>query len=431
MGIPIQRLWPALALATACSISCRAGEESPDLAPLPDVEDLPVIADLPEPFEALDGTRIETDEQWRTLRRPELERLFLHYVYGRMPAAPRVIATREQEDVLVLDGKVTLSQIELRFEGLPEAAPSIHLALFLPSAAQGPVPIFLGLNKCGNHTVLSHAALPVRDRAWRMDYCNPEEEKGLPGAKADAWCVDLLAERGWGLATFCVADIDPDRDDFTDGIHPWYPELANTADGWGSIAAWAWGLMRAVDFLVEEERVDSGRIALIGHSRRGKTALLAGALDERIALVVPHQSGTGGAALSRNNDQETLERITRVFPHWFNHVFPRFAGRESLLPIDQHLLVALVAPRPLLETVGLQDTWTNYESSLIGLRAASPVWSLHGTTGMIGTGVIEAGTPIDSETCGRLAQVRLDTKHVLNADYWNLILDFADLNLGR
>jgi len=407
------------------ALACHTEEE------LPDVDDLPIRADLPDPFVTQDGTRIENAEEWRTRRRPELERLFLHYVYGRMPSAPRVIANTLREHVLVLDGKVTLTQIELRFEGLPAAAPSIQLALFLPSAAQGPVPIFLGLNKCGNQTILSDEGLIVRDRPWNMAQCDPEEEDGRRGAKADAWCVELLAERGWGLATFCVADIDPDRDDFTDGIHPCYPELANSPDGWGTISAWAWGLMRAVDFLVDEGRVDSKRIALIGHSRRGKTALLAAALDERIALVVPHQSGTGGAALSRDNDQETVERITRVFPHWFNEVFPTFAGRESSLPIDQHLLVALVAPRPLLETVGLQDTWANYESSLRGLRAAAPIWQLLGEPGMIGDGVIVSGMPLNRETCGRLAQARLDTEHVLNADYWRTILDFADMHLGR
>jgi hypothetical protein len=184
-----------------------------------------------------------------------------------------------------------------------------------------------------------------------------------------------------------------------------------------------------VDYLVTDPDVDADAICVTGHSRRGKTALLAGALDERIALVVPHQSGTGGAALSRDNDQETVERINRVFPHWFSDMFTRFNDNEYRLPIDQHLLMALVAPRPLLETAGIQDRWANYDSALRALRAADSVYEFLGKKGLSGAGVVVGDEPIQGENFGELMQYRLDVKHTLNRDFWKAILDFADAHL--
>jgi len=325
---------------------------------------------------------------------------------------------------LALDGAATIDLVELSFAGLPEEAPRIRLLVILPAHADGPTPIFLGLNKCGNHTVLDDPGIPDRGRWQSVANCT-RNNSGDRGSKQDSWCVELLVSRGFGLATFACGDIDPDHDDRTNGIHPWYPGY-----DWGTIAAWAWGLSRAIDHLAVDPRIDPNRISVIGHSRRGKTALLAAALDDRIALVVPHQSGTGGCALSRDNDQETVERITRTFPHWFSPTFAEFGnGREAKLPVDQHLLVALIAPRPLIETVGLQDHWANYPSSLRGLRAAAPVWELLGVRGMQGGGTLGVDDPIDGRSAGRLLQYRLDTAHVLTAAYWSAILDFAELHL--
>ncbi|HEX6985142.1 MAG TPA: acetylxylan esterase, partial [Planctomycetaceae bacterium] len=226
--------------------------------------------------------------------------------------------------------------------------------------------------------------------------------------------------------------IDPDKHDFTDGLHACldYEDVPERSRP-GTIAAWAWGLHRAVDYLTTDPDVDPQRICLTGHSRRGKTALFAAAMDERVALVVPHQSGTGGMALSRNNDQETVERINRVFPHWFADEFTSFDGREDRLPVDQHLLTALVAPRPLLETAGLEDVWANYESALRNLRAADPVYELLGKRGLVGDGVLTGDDEMTRDNTGELLQYRLDTKHEFNRDYWRGILDFADLHLGR
>lgn len=389
--------------------------------------DLPPVASLPEtglpdPLETFDGEPVETATVWREERREELLQLFRHYVYGYAPEPPKIDATVERT-ATVLDGQATLTEATIRFAELPPDAPSIDLALFIP-VGEDEVPVFLGLTREGNHSTVTDDAVTVTDSGREFG----SDERG---ARASFWCVEELISRGYGFATFHQADIDPDRDDFADGIHPYFEDdlPGPTGTEWGTLAAWAWGLQRAVDFLVTADGVDGDRIAVIGHSRRGKAALLAGATDERIALVVPHQSCTGGVTLSRENDQETVADINRVFPHWFNDVFPAFSGREERLPVDQHLLVALVAPRPLLDTEGARDYWANPGRALDALRAAAPVYDLLGAEGTVGSGLLHEGDRITPETAGSLLQYRGETGHLLNRDYWQAILDFADCHL--
>lgn len=379
---------------------------------------LPLLQDpLPQPTDGLPRLlppETEQAESWPG-RRAELQESFERWVYGAAPPPP-ALRSRVLRRGLALEGRATYDEVEVLFEGLGDGAPTIHLLLILPVASEGPVPIFLGLNKCGNHTVLAQAGR--RERPWIHQGC-PELE---PGSKAEVWCPELLVERGFGLATFTCADVDPDRHEPGEGIQSYYP-----GHDWATLRAWAWGLSRALDHLSTDVRVDPGRVCLIGHSRRGKAALVAAAFDERFALVVPHQSGTGGCALSRENDQETVERITRIFPHWFSPAFRRFSDKEQHLPVDQHLLVALVAPRPLLETVGLQDTWANFESSLRGLQAAAPAWELCGERASAARLGPDDELPARAES--RLVQLLLDKPHVLDADYWEPILDFAERQL--
>lgn len=398
----------------------------------PAFDALPVQTALPDAFTMMDGTKITTAEEWTTKRRPELITLFKHYVYGFAPAAPEIEVSESVPPQSVLDGKGLLKQLTIRFKNLPgENAPRINLALFLPAAATGPVPVFLAPNKCGNYEVLHDPAIQYNPDVWCPDNCPHTDTEGR-GANEDYWCVASILERGYAFATYHDSDIDPDKDDFTDGIHAAYAaELPISGDSWGTIAAWSWGLSRCIDYLVTDPAINPAQVAVIGHSRRGKTALLTAALDERVALVVPHQSGTGGMAPSRDNDQETTERINRVFPHWFCNNFAQFDHQEDKLPIDQHLLAALVAPRPLLDTEGLKDTWANGKSSLKGLLLANRVYRLLGAPGIKGGGVIQGPAKLTKENTGNLLQYRLDTVHTLNQDYWNAILDFADIQFGR
>ena len=396
-------------------------------AALPTFDELPAQPELPDALKMLDGKPVTSPDDWYKKRRPELKRLFQHYMYGYMPEPPGIKSRVLKTDDNVLSGRATLKEVEIRFANLtgPDA-PKIRLAIFLPNKVEGRAPVFLALNKCGNHAVVKDPAVSINADVDATDKCKMNDEGR--GAEQDFWAVETVIDRGYAFATFHQSDIDPDKHDFTDGIHPHYPDLPGPKEsGWGTIAAWAWGLQRAVDYLVTDADIDPERICVTGHSRRGKTALLAGAFDERIALVVPHQSGTGGMALSRNNDQETVERINRVFPHWFSDSFTQFNDREEKLPIDQHLLMALVAPRALLDTEGGRDKWANFDNALRGLREADRVFKFLGTPGIVGDGLIEGGEKITPENAGNLVQLRLDTVHTLNKDYWHGILDFADV----
>lgn len=397
----------------------------------PEPEQRAERAALPELLRTESGESIESAAHWWALRRPELLELVQREMYGVAPPAPVLRPRVVQRDALLLDGACRLHEVELAFEGLGPDAPTILLALFLPAASEGPAPIFLGLNKCGNHTLVADPAVRQRLWPWQAEDCAKEDFLGR-GARASTWVLPELIERGYGLASFCVTDLDPDRHEPGEGIQAHYPQAEVPEEQrWGTIAAWAWGVSRAIDHLVLEPGVDPERIALIGHSRRGKASLLAAALDPRVGLVVPHQSGTGGMALSRDNNREKVERITRIFPHWFAPRFARYSDREALLPIDQHALVALVAPRAVFDTEGLQDTWANFHAALRNLRAASAVYELLGVPGVRGEGLLTDADAIDTAELGRLQQLRLDKEHELDLEYWARILDFADRTFAR
>ncbi len=411
-----------------CGLSCCLMSASVTAGEFPPVSELPVREELPDLLTMFDGTPVKTREDWRTKRRPELQQLIQHYMYGYLPPKPQIEAKVTQTRSGLAGGKITLKEIEIRLTDLPESAPKIHLALFLPSTATKPVPVFLALNACGNAAVLSDPSITIHESAFRPKYCG---ETVTRGSQTDYWCAEYLASRGYALATFHESDVDPDEHNFQDGIHPFYadqpiPEKSRP----GTIAAWAWGLSRAVDYLLTDSQIDARRVCVTGHSRRGKTALLAAAMDDRIALVVPHQSGTGGMALSRDSQQETVERINRVFPHWFSDQFTEFDQEVNRLPFDQHALVALVAPRPLLDTEGTQDPWANFPRSLETLKAADPVYKLLGSKGLVGTGLVLDDEPITGPNFGTILQYRLNEKHVFTQAYWQRMLDFADAQLS-
>lgn len=369
----------------------------------PEVGRLPVQVEAPDPFLSFfDRQPITTAEEWREIRTPELRDLFQHYIYGYFPAAVRPEVRVGIEGVSLFEGRVTYREVELALT--PEVI--VHLGLFLPSGSVAP-PVFLALNPCGNASFVADEQVPVTE-GWRSPSCPAGR-----GGRADRWPVEAIAARGYALATFHESEIDPDDpadERFADGVHPHIPSGQGFRTQWARIAAWAYGLSRAVDYLETASEVDGSRIAVVGHSRRGKAALLAAAFDARIAMAIPHQSGTAGATMSRDNSGESIEMINAAFPAWFNRNFPEFAGQEDRLPIDQHLLLGLVAPRPLLVTNGADDFHANPAGALRSVELATPIYELMGGE-------------------GRVVWHERPGGHSLGLEDWLVFMDFADQHL--
>ncbi len=399
-------------------------------AEFPPAAGLKPMTELPDPLLMFDGSRVTTRDQWTANRRPELIALFQHYMYGRPPAAPKSVqASIERIDANYFGGKATKKEVVISFG--PPQAPKISLLLVVPNQPAGPKPVFLGINFCGNHTLLDDPSIALPS-AWLPDNCpgctdHRATEAGR-GKQKDVWAVEQTIDRGYALACFYCGDVDPDRNDFTDGVHPFYAATGQTSrdpHGWGTIAAWAWGMQRAVDYLVTNPDLDKQRIAVVGHSRLGKTALLAGALDERIALVIPLQAGCGGTAPSRHNVGETVKQINDRFPHWFCDEFKNFNDQVERLPFDQNCLVALCAPRAVLLANAQEDTWADPEGQFRVLQGADRVYRLLGSRGLDGAAYPESERLVDSP----LGYYIRPGKHSMTTADWKVFLDFADKNL--
>jgi hypothetical protein len=392
----------------------------------PEVGKLPSKPDLPDPMVMLNGDRVTTKEQWLTKRRPELRKLFEHYMYGSAPKAPKISAKIERTDPKALGGKATLKLITITLGGIENA--KIHLLLVIPNNRSKPAPVFVGMNFCGNHAVLDDPKIPL-NTSWiysnQKGVKNNRATEASRGTQKDVWNIEDAIDRGYAVATFYSGDVDPDRPDVREGVQKRFP-----GSDWGTIAAWAWGYQRVIDYLVTDSDIDASRIIAVGHSRLGKATLLAGAFDERIAVIIPHQAGCGGTGPSRrrgNKGAESVKRITTSFPHWFHPRFTEFGDDPDRLPFDQHCLIAMCAPRPVLLSNAVEDAWANPEGQFELLLAAVPVYQLLGVKGVAPKKMPERGKLMNS-TLGYFIR---DGKHSMNREDWRAFLDFADKHLGK
>lgn len=377
---------------------------------------------IPELLVNQRGEAITTPEAWRE-HRTELIRLFGETIYGHTPAGPvEMSATTTEEDPRALGGKAHRKQVAIH---LTRSGKHLHLDLLLylpPGNRDKPVPAFLLLNFCGNHHVTTDPAVI----AARSPIPKQHQEPGR-GARARRFPIEDIVGRGYALATLYHGDIDPDMDDnFAGHAHALYdtPE-PRPANAWATIGAWAWGLSRTLDYLQTDPHIDGTRVAVAGHSRLGKTSLWAGAQDERFALVISNDSGSGGAAIARRKVGERIADGCRVFPYWYCGNYKAYIDREDDLPIDQHQLVALMAPRPVYIASATEDTWADPEGEFLAGHHASPAYGLYGLKGLPGE-----WPPPDTPLQGGHIGYHVRTgKHDLLAYDWQQFMNFADKHL--
>jgi hypothetical protein len=419
-------LWsPAILILVILSVSCRGDEQ--ELSAY-------ISSPLPGMLVTGEGDPVDSQEIWEQVRRGEILELFRDHVYGRVPDAQPVVRFAEAVPATVsLGGRAIRKEVDIKVSGNGDTL-SMGLLIFMPSGHPGPVPMFLGLNFYGNHTILPDEEIRITG-SWVRN----NEELGITGnratpasrgGKSGRWPVEMILSRGYGLATMCYCDIDPDFDDgFRNGIHAIMgPEpLSRDSGSWGSIAAWAWGLSRAMDYLETDPGVDHQRVAVIGHSRLGKTALWAGAQDDRFALVISNNSGCGGAALSRRDSGERVSDINTSFPHWFATRFHFYNNNEGALPVDQHMLLALIAPRPLYVASAENDTWADPHGEYLSLYEAGKAYALYGTQVMKDIRLPATDHPVWR---GKLGYHVRSGDHDLTGYDWEQYLDFADRHLN-
>ena len=370
---------------------------------------------LPPLLETTNGQQVTTTQQWEQTRRPELLSLFTEQVYGKMPADKVDVSyTKLDDNHSALDGSATRKQIEITFShnGIERKA---LLLMYLPNHVKTKVPVFLHFNFQGNQTISA-------DPAIRPSQYSQEAR----GNQASRWPLQKIIDAGYGLATVHYFDFFPDnKDKHAESILALFGCKTGDdvpADGGQAIAAWSWGYSRMMDYLETDRQVDASKVILMGHSRLGKTALWAGATDMRFAIVIANESGCGGAALSRRQVGETVNRINNVFPHWFCKNFRQYNKRENDLSIDQHELLALIAPRPLYVASAEEDRWSDPKGEFLSASYAGDVYKLYGMNGLATTTMPAVNTPI----LNRVAyHIRTGVHDVTDFD-WENYIKFAD-----
>jgi pimeloyl-ACP methyl ester carboxylesterase len=359
---------------------------------------------LPELLITLQGIKVNNAEMWEKKRRNEILELFRENVYGRVPAT---LYNRSfklvNEDKNAMGGSATLRQIDISISSEGKSL-DIHLTLFVPNNITKPVPAYLLIDNRG-----------------------PQNTDPTRQLKSEFWPAEEVIARGYAIAVFSNADVDPDNfDEFKNGIHGLLDREGRQPDSWGTIAAWAWGASRCMDYFETDKDINSKKVAVVGHSRGGKTALWAAAEDQRFAMAVSNESGCGGAALARRRYGETVSRINNAFPHWFCTNYRKWSDNEDSMPVDMHMLIALIAPRAAYLTSASEDLWADPRGSYLSLYHSLPVFQLY----EMNTILPEKMPPLNRQIIrGKIAYHVRDGAHNMLLKDWNWFMDFGDTTL--
>ncbi len=391
---------------------------------------------LPDPLLLEDGTPVHDVEAWRSKRRAELLELFSREVYGRTPRGRPKEMRFEVTSVerQALGGKATRKEVTVHFTAAADG-PKMSLLIYQPNqpSPAPKLPVFLGLNYFGNQCVNADPGITLSPRWMRtnaefgiVDHRATERTRGV---HASRWNIETVVARGYATATIYYGEIGADNNEgLQDPIGAMLRSgsaMGRRPDAWGLIGLWAWGLSRALDYIETDPELDGKRVALHGHSRLGKTALWAGAQDERFAMVISNNSGCGGAALSKRVYGETPAIINANYLPWFAHNFKKYDDNEAALPVDQHQLLALIAPRPLYVASASEDRGADPKGEFLALVHAEPVYRLHGKGGL-GT---KEFPPPDKPIGDTIAYHVRTGKHDITPYDWAQYLDFADKHL--
>lgn len=387
---------------------------------------------VPDPLVTFKGRKIRNAKKWMKKRRPELLEFFYDHVYGNIPGELDISSWDivEQSDY-ALNGKARRKQVDIIFKKGGQSL-VFNILMYLPKNIDK-APLFIGYNFYGNHTINKDVNIIISE-AWTRNnpsfgIINNQLTEQSRGVRDNRWAVEMIVDAGYGLATIYYGEVDPDKNDFTDGIHPFFyaeGQQRPRAAEWGSISAWSWGLSRAMDYLEQDPDVDASKVIVFGHSRLGKTSLWTGARDERFAAAISNNSGCGGAALSKRKFGETVGRINNSFPHWFCLNFREYNMNEEELPVDQHELIALIAPRPVYIASAEEDRWADPKGEFLSAYYATPVYELFEKEGIPSAEMPPVNRPIQNTVA---YHIRSGGHDVTDYD-WEQYIKWADKQLG-
>lgn len=356
---------------------------------------------LPDVLKTAASKEVNSRMTWEKIRRPEILTLFENNIYGQMPKTfSSINYSVTKKDATAMNGKATLKQVLIEVMNNNQSV-KIHLVLFIPNNAKKPAPAFLLINNRG-----------------------PENTDPTRAVKSDFWPAEMVIDSGYAIAAIHVSDLAPDdKTKYVDGVLRLYPGQLTADNGMKAIGAWAWGASRVMDYFEKDKDIDAKKVAIVGHSRGGKASLWTAAEDQRFAICVSNCSGNSGAALARRQFGERINRINASFPHWFNNNYKKFNNNENNLPVDQHMLISLVAPRPVYATNASKDLWADPTGTFLSLKNAEKVYALYNLRSRLPANPPGINQPVIKSP---LAYHNREGEHNLTAYDWNNFIQFAN-----